>query len=142
VRKCVVAAVAVAGSLAAGAVADAKNFGPGDLRLCDAHRCVAVRDRAALDALSSLYYGSKPLTVAARPRLGSPTLRLEFRNGYVSGIVGSKALDRFLSYGVNLGRFQRGTWYRIPAVATAELRVLGAQLRPLRLTRAAIARSR
>jgi hypothetical protein len=69
-------------------------------------------------------------------------LRLKFRNGYVSGIVASAALDRFLSYGVNLGRLQQGIWYRIPAVAAAELRVLASKLRPLRLTRAAVARSR
>ena len=56
-----------------------------------------MQDRPALDALSSLYYGRRPPTVATGPRLGSPTLRLEFRNPYVSGIVGSRAFDRFLS---------------------------------------------
>jgi hypothetical protein len=141
-RRRVIAAVAIAGSLTAAPSAGAKDFKPGDLRLCDARRCAAVTDQAALDVLSRLYYGSKPPTIAGAPRLGAPVLRLEFRNGYVTGIVGSRGFDRFLSYGVNLGRLQRGMWYRVPAVAAADLRALASTLRPLRLTRAAIARSR
>jgi hypothetical protein len=99
-------------------------------------------NQPALDALSDLYYGAKPPTIAGAPRLGAPMLRLKFDNGYVTGIVASAALDRFLSYGVNLGRLHRGIWYRVPTVAAAELRALAVRLRPLRLTHAAIARSR
>jgi hypothetical protein len=140
--KRLIAGCAAIAALAASPAANAKDFRPGDLRLCDARRCVAVVDHSALDALSDLYYSAKPPTIAGAPRLAAPMLRLKFRNGYVTGIVASAALDRFLSYGVNLGRLQQGTWYRVPAVAAAELRALAGQLRPLRLTHAAIARSR
>jgi hypothetical protein len=141
VKRLVVGCAAIA-ALAASPAAGAKDFRPGDLRLCDAHRCVAVVNQPALDALGDLYYGAKSPTVARAPRLGAPTLRLKFRNGYVTGIVASPAFDRFLSYGVNTGRLGRGTWYRVPAVAAAEVRVLASKLRPIRLTRAAVNRSR
>ena len=49
---------------------------------------------------------------------------------------------RFLSYGVYLERFRRGQWYRLPPRAALELRTLSKGLQPLRLTRAAIAKSR
>jgi len=68
-------------------------------------------------------------------------LQLRFRNGYVTGIVAGAQLDRFLSYGVNLGQFAKGRWYRFPALAAAELRRLASSLRPMRLTPAAIALS-
>jgi hypothetical protein len=60
-------------------------------------------------------------------------LRLEFRNGYTTGIVATPALDRFLSHGVNLDRFRGGVWYAVPATAAAELRRLAAGLHPLRV---------
>ena len=72
----------------------------------------------------------------------APYFELRFRNGYVTGIVATQRLDRFLSYGVHLERFQRNVWYRVPAKLAAEFRGLTAGLRPLRLTRAAIAKSR
>jgi hypothetical protein len=68
--------------------------------------------------------------------------KLTFRNGYVTGIVASPRLDRFLSYGVNLGRFRRGAWYRVPSAIARELRTLTVGLDPLRVTRAAIRKSR
>lgn len=142
VRISVVTAAAVAGSLAAVPAAAGKDFRPGDLRLCDARKCVPITNQRALDAMSRLYYGSTRLIVARAPRLGTPTLRLEFENGYATGIVGSKALDRFLSYGVNTGRLRRATWYRVPVAAATHLRALASKLRPQPLTRAAIARSR
>ena len=40
--------VAVAGA--------AKEFEPGDLRICNAKRCVPIMDRTALTALGALYY--------------------------------------------------------------------------------------
>lgn len=122
--------------------ATAKGFGPGDLRICDADRCVAITKRSVLPLLGAFYYhGGRPPT-ARSPGLGAPAFELRFDNGYVTGIVATAQLDRFLSYGVNLGHFRRGIWYRVPPRAAAELRRLSAGLRPLRVTRAALARSR
>jgi hypothetical protein len=72
----------------------------------------------------------------------SPYFELRFRNGYVTGIVATQRLDRFLSYGVYLGRFRRGRWYRVPPRLGQEFRELTASLAPLRLTRAAVSKSR
>jgi hypothetical protein len=66
---------------------------------------------------------------------------LRFRNGYVTGIIATRRLDRFLSYGVNLDRFARKTWYAAPRRLAEELRRLATGLRALRLTRAALTRS-
>jgi hypothetical protein len=74
--------------------------------------------------------------------MGARAFELRFPNGYATGIVAGAKLDRFLSYGVNLGRFRRGVWYRIPRVLSAELRRLAAPLRPLRVSRATLAKSR
>jgi len=127
--------VAVAGA--------AKEFEPGDLRICNAKRCVPIMDRTALTALGALYYiGTRPPSRAPRAHLGAPSFELRFDNGYVTGIVATASLDRFLSYGVNLGRFERGRWYRVPRHAARELRQLTSVLRPIQLTRAAIAKSR
>ena len=122
--------------------ATAKTFGPGDLRLCDATRCVAITKPAVLPRLGAFYYHGLSPRRAPAPRLGAPAFELRFDNGYVTGIVASPRLDRFLSYGVNIGHFRRGTWYRMPRRAAAELRRLSARLVPLRVTRAALARSR
>jgi hypothetical protein len=134
------AALLVVLALASGA--QAKNFHPGDLRVCSAKRCVPITNQAALDALSDFYYSQAPLTGAVEPSVGAPFFQLRFTNGYVTGIVGTTRLDRFLSYGVNLGRFQRGKWYRVPAAGSRELRKLTVGLKPLRLTQAALAKSR
>jgi len=75
-------------------------------------------------------------------RSGCPYYELRFRNGYVTGIVATQRLDRFLTYGVHDQRFARDTWYRVPRGVSAELRRLTQALRPLRLTRAALAKSR
>jgi hypothetical protein len=87
--------ILVVGFVAASALlilpsASAKDFGPGDLRVCNATRCV----------------------------------------------------DRFLSYGVHLERFARNRWYAVPRQLRHELRRLTVGLRPLRVTRAALAKSR
>jgi hypothetical protein len=74
--------------------------------------------------------------------MGAPAFQLRYDNGYVTGIVASPRLDRFLSYGVYLERFHRGTWYRLPPRAASELRRLTADLRPLRVTAAAVRKSR
>jgi hypothetical protein len=124
------------------ATAAAKNFGPGDLRVCGADRCTAVTDTDVLPLLGSFYYGGPQPKAAPRPRLRSPYFELRFRNGYVTGIVATGKLDAFLSYGVYLERFRRGTWYRIPPRIAAEFRALGVPLTPFRLSRAALAKSR
>jgi hypothetical protein len=120
----------------------AKDFGPGDVRVCNAVRCKAIADEDVLPQLSEFYYSSEQPPSAGVPRLGAPFFELRYRNGYVTGIVAGARLDRFLSYGVHLGHFERGTWYRVPADAARELRELTTGVEPLRLTRAALRRSR
>ena len=123
--------------------ATAKEFEPGDLRICNAKRCVAITNRPALAALGAFYYMSaKPPLLTPRVQLGAPSFQLRFDNDYVTGIVAAAKLDRFLSYGVNTGRFDAGRWYRVPSSAARELRRLTAGLSPLRVTQAALAKSR
>jgi hypothetical protein len=121
--------------------AAAKDFDPGDLRVCNASRCLPIRSRDVLPLLSAFYYGQAQPPIARPPRVGAPMFELRFRNGYVTGIVATRRVDRFLSYGVHLGHFRRGTWYRLPAEASQELRRLTATLKPLRVTRAALEKS-
>jgi hypothetical protein len=122
--------------------AQAKDFGPGDLRVCNDARCVVLVEPEAVTELGPFYYSGPRPQVARAPRVGAPAFELRFRNGYATGIVATGRLDRFLSYGVHLGRFRRGTWYRLPEAVSDELRELAAGLAPLRVTRAALARSR
>ena len=132
------ASVAVLGVPAAAA----KDFGPGDLRVCNATRCVPIVKRSILPALGSFYYSGPEPKVMTAARLGAPAYQLRFRNGYVTGIVATPMLDRFLSYGVHLERFKRGIWYRVPDGLAGELRRLVADLRPMRVTAAALRKSR
>jgi hypothetical protein len=122
--------------------ASAKDFGPGDLRVCNATRCVAIVNPEVLPQLRAFYYSGPSLARARRPVLGAPYYELRFRNGYVTGIIATRRLDRFLSYGVHLGRFARGSWYAVPRQLSHELRQRAASLRPLHVTRAALAKSR
>jgi hypothetical protein len=135
----------LAGSLLVGSLiltsgASAKDFKPGDLSVCDAKRCVSIKSRPVLNALSVFYYDSAvPPAPVRAPGLGMPFFRLEFSNGYVTGIIASAELNRFLSYGVNLDQFRAGVWYRVPPRAVAGLRELTVGFTPLRLTSGAIA---
>ncbi len=122
--------------------ASAKDFGPGDLRVCNAKRCVAIVTREVLPQLGSFYYSGQALAHLDAPALGTPYYELRFRNNYVTGIVATGRLDRFLSYGVHLERFTRNQWYAVPSTLSAELRRLTAGLSPLRVTPAALAKSR
>jgi hypothetical protein len=71
--------------------ASAKDFGPGDLRVCNATRCVAIVSRDVLPQLGSFYYsGPSPARVRGTS-LGAPYFELRFRNGYVTGIVATRA---------------------------------------------------
>jgi hypothetical protein len=121
--------------------ASAKNFGPGDVRICNATRCVPIVSRDVLPRLGPFYGGASAERVPRAP-LGAPYYQLRFRNGYVTGIVATRRLDRFLSYGVHLEAFERNQWYSVPSRLAEEFRRLTTGLRPLRVTRAALARSR
>lgn len=131
------AATAVLGPV----TAQAKGFGPGDLQVCNAHHCISITTPTVLKQLSGFYYSDAALAGAPAPHLAAIAYELRFSNGYVTGIVASARLDRFLSYGVNMERFSRGQWYRLPAQTAQELRQLTTTLPPLRLTRAAERRS-
>jgi hypothetical protein len=122
--------------------ATAKDFQPGDLRICGARECVAINNRDALRALSSFYYMGPEPSVTWAPVFGARAFELRFRNDYATGVVASARLDRFLSYGVNLGRFGIRKWYRVPAEAAAELRRLASTLAPLRVTATVLRKSR
>jgi hypothetical protein len=137
-----ICAAFVAAALVAVPAASAKDFKPGDLRLCNAKRCVAILDQPALDAFGAFYYGARKPRGTARPALRAPYYELRYRNGYATGIVATPRLACFLSYGVNGQQFVRGRWYRVPARAAAEVRRLSSRLAPLRLTRTALAKSR
>lgn len=121
--------------------ASAKDFGPGDIRVCNATRCVPIVKRDVVSQLGPFYYSGPALARVRKPALGAPYYELRFPNNYVTGIVATGRLDRFLSYGVHLERFAANTWYAVPRKLSAELRRLTAELRPLRVTRAALAKS-
>jgi hypothetical protein len=121
--------------------ANAKDFGPGDIRVCNATRCVPIMKRDVVAQLGPFYYSGSALAHRRAPAVGTPYYELRFPNNYVTGIVATQQLDRFLSYGVHLERFKKNQWYAVPARLSAELRRLTAGLRPLRVTRAALAKS-
>jgi hypothetical protein len=140
VRVALAALVAVS-ALVALPAASAKEFKPGDVRICNSRHCLPVVNRKVLPLLASFYYGNRTPARIRRPKLGVPYYELRYRNGYVTGIIATRRLDRFLSYGVVLGRFTRHQWYRVPRKASRELRRLTVGLRPLHLSRAALAKS-
>ena len=140
-RRTLLAAAVVVPALLVLPSASAKNFGPGDLRVCNAERCVAIVKREVLPQIGAFYYSGPALKRLRTPELGTPYYELRFRNNYVTGIVAARQLDRFLSYGVHLERFARNQWYAVPTRFAKELRRLTADLRPLRLSRAALAKS-
>jgi hypothetical protein len=93
------------------AVAVAKEFPRGELRVCGATQCRTVKP-AQSRAFSSLLWGDKPVSRAPTPRVGSPIYQLRFPNGPVGAIITAMAIR---VHGLNCGRFQRGKWYRLPA---------------------------
>ena len=113
----------------------AKDFRPGDLRVCGRDRCVPLVEKSVLRAVNGFYWGSGSVARAPRVRVGSPGFTLRFRNGYTTGIVAGPKLGRFQSYGVICERFQYGRWYRFPLRAGLALRRLTAHLRPVRVPR-------
>jgi hypothetical protein len=140
--KSLLVGLVLASSLALLPSASAKHFEPGALRICNASLCVAIMNREVLPQIGNFYYLGRPPDRVRRPALGTPYYELRFDNGYVTGIIATRRLDRFLSYGVYLERFARNRWYAVPRRFSAELRRLTAGVRPLRIDRAALARSR
>jgi hypothetical protein len=134
-RSCIAVGLLALGALLATPQASAKDFGPGDLRVCARTRCAPITNRAILPLFSSFYWGPSRVVRAPKVPVGAPAFELRFRNGYVSGIVATKKLDRFRAYGFFCGRFQRGKWYRVPVRAVRELSRLTAHLQPLRVSR-------
>src|SRR5439155_2528068 len=112
----------------------AKDFGPGDLRVCGRHHCVSITNRHLLRILSDYYYGSRRVPRAARVRLGAPGFELRYKNGYASGMVAGTMLKRFRAYSFYCGRFQRGKWYRFPAGAASTLRRITTGMHPQRVS--------
>lgn len=133
-KASIIAAVVVACALLVVPAAAAKEFHPGDLRVCGKARCVPTVNKRVLRILSSYYYGQTQIRQAAAVHLGTPGFELRFRNGFVSGVVSGASLDRFRGNGFYCGRFVRGRWYRFPREATALLKKLTANLRPLRVS--------
>ena len=131
--RVLIVGVLVAAALLVVPAASAKVFKPGDVRLCNAKRCVPIRNQVVLDKLGGFYYGSYALTTVRAPAHGAPYYELRFRNGYVTGIVATRRLDHFQSHGVNVNRFASGRWYGVPPRVSAELRRLAVGLRPFRL---------
>ena len=118
-----------------------KQFRPGDVRACGAHRCVAIRSQHVLDTLAKLYYGRPSPTRTAAPKKRSPYLRLVYRNGYVTGIAAGSRFSHFLSFGVNLGQFAARTWYLVPGPVAAELRQLAPHLSAAQLPKNILSQS-
>ncbi len=133
--------VLVVSALLAAVTASAKEFRPGDLRVCNKSRCVAIVNRDVLPTAASFYYNGPCPTRVRRANLGADYYELRYRNGYVTGIVATRGLDRFLTYGVHDQRFARDKWYAVPRKLSTELRRLTVGLRPLDIDRAALARS-
>jgi hypothetical protein len=120
--------------------ASAKNFRPGQLRICDEQRCVSIADQKVLNALARFFYGAPAPAEIRAPRLGASYLQIKGSNGYLVGIAATARLDRFRSRG--MGLFGPDSWYRVPARAALALRTLAAGLQPLPVTPSTIARTR
>jgi hypothetical protein len=121
--------------------ASAKDLQPGDLLVCDATTCVPITDQPLLHALARMDYGTPAPRQVHAPRKGKPYLFLRFENRYITGIVATDHLDRFLSYGVNMNQFGADRWYAVPPLAAAALRRLTWGMHPLHLDWSALSRS-
>jgi hypothetical protein len=139
--KTLLAILCAASALLVLTSASAKDFRPGDLRVCNKTRCIAIVNHDVLPEIGSFYYNGPCPERVRRPKLGAPYYELRTPNGYVTGIVATRRLDPFLTYGVNDGRFARDRWYAVPRKLSGELRRLTVDLHPRRLTRAALEKS-
>jgi hypothetical protein len=111
----------------------AKDFGPGDLRVCGRSQCAPIVGKRLLRILNRYYWGPRPVARAAPVPSGVRAFALRWRDGYVSGLVAGPDLGRFRAHGFFCGRFIRGRWYRFPAEAAATLKRLTAGMKPLRV---------
>ena len=125
-----VALVAVASVIVFAPVAAAKDFKPGDLRICTGRSCVSIENQRVLDVIGAFFYERLTPRPVGTPKPGSLSVELRFRNGYVTGVAAGTGFDRFLSFGVDLGQFAPRTWYAIPVRAAAEIRRLAKSVRP------------
>lgn len=134
-------ALLATGALICISTAVAKDFRPGDLGVCNASRCVPIRDRSVLRTFAAFFWGDARVSIAHPPRRGEPAIDLRFNDGSLAGVVGGRKLDRALVNGLNCGRFRRGIWYRLPASAAVEVSRLAAPLARLRVSPSSVHRS-
>jgi len=116
------AAIAIVLPLAAWA----KEFPPGDLRICGAKHC-RILTPAQSNAFSAVLWGDSQVVRAPTPRVGSAVLQLRYPNGPAGAIITPRSIR---VAGLNCGRFERGKWYRLPK----NLRGLTDGLEPRRLS--------
>jgi hypothetical protein len=95
--------------------AAAKEFPPGELRVCGAKQCRVVTDGQSR-AFSALLWGDGRARRAPTPRIGSPIYQLRFENGRAGAVINATAIR---VHGLNCGRFERGKWYRLPTTSEA-----------------------
>src|SRR5439155_20115606 len=107
----------------------AKDFGPGDLRVCGRHHCVSITNRHLLRILSDYYYGSRRVPRASRVRLGAPGFELCYKNGYASGMGAGTMLKRFRVYGLYCLCFEWGSWFWFPSRSAYAVRTVSATTR-------------
>jgi hypothetical protein len=136
IARRVLAGMIVLGALIVSPGAAAKAFTQGDVQLCSPQRCLPITSQPVLNSLAAFYYDSakRPVRTFA-PIAGTLSFKLEFANGYVSGVVGGSKLDRFRSGGVNLDQFQQRVWYWLPTRVASGLRRLAVGLRSAAGTR-------
>jgi hypothetical protein len=132
--RAVVAAIALLGLLLGVSAGNAKEFKPGELRVCGRARCVPIMNARVVRILNAYYWDAGRAPRAHRVPTGAPGFELRFGGPDATGMVAPARLDRFRAYGFNCGRFQRGRWYRFPLRAARELRRLTTGIRPLRVS--------
>jgi hypothetical protein len=116
----------VAISLVSSAAVWAKEIRPGDLQICGARHCRAVKRPADARAFSALLWGDGRVARSPTPRVGSPVFELRFDDGPAGAIINGTAIR---VHGLNCGRFERDKWYRLPA----RLRSLTRGIKPRQL---------
>jgi hypothetical protein len=89
-------------SLLIPAVVWAKDFGPGDLRVCGAARCRVIEDGTASSRFGRFLYGNERVVPVPTPRVGSPVFQLRFKDG-PAGVILNRTAARV--HGLNCGRF-------------------------------------
>lgn len=96
--------------LAATSAASAKDFRPGDLRVCGAIHCRAL-GKTQTSAFGTLLYASGKVARAPEPPIGAPVIQVRTTDGPLGAVITATAIR---VHGLNCGRFRRGSWYRLP----------------------------